>query len=193
MTEMNYDDIKRMQAAAERRVNEMDRRSRSFVATLNSSGASLDSSGMSINASGTSVNSSVPPSSSSAAVGRELSQKPRFMTVRDAPTPKNIKMPVDFPERAVETHFDKTKNEIPAGKPHFVYEPPNTVNRTPTAGSGTVRTNVYGKNAGRSPLHFFDSLSRDDTERLFLLSLCMLLKNENADGELITALMYIMS
>ncbi len=168
---MNYDDMKRMQAAAEQRVNEMDRRSRSFVASLNSSGTAVGN----------------------APNGNSSNGNARFMPVRDAPIPKNIKMPVEFPERAVETHSDKTKNEIPAGKPHFVYEPPNTDNRTPTAGSGALRTNVYGKKSGRTPLHFFDSLSSDDTERLFLLSLCMLLKNENADGELITALMYIMS
>ncbi len=168
---MNYDEMKRMQAAAEQRVNEMDRRSRSFVASLNSSGTVVGN----------------------APNGNAISGNSRFMPVRDAPTPKNIKMPVEFPERAAETHSDKTKNDIAAGKPHFVYEPPNVGNRTSTVGSGAVRTNVYGKNAERSPLHFFDSLSRDDTERIFLLSLCMLLKNENADGELITALMYIMT
>ena len=165
MKEMTYDEIKRMQADAERRVNEMDRRSRSFVESLNSSDRTA---------------------------ADTQNHNPRFMPVRETPAPKNIKMPVEFPERAPRRSED-SKNGREAGKPRFVYEPPSRQkNPTPSVENGTVRTNVYGRSASPA-LPFLNNLSREDTERLFLLSLCMLLKNENADGELITALMYIMT
>ena len=38
-----------------------------------------------------------------------------------------------------------------------------------------------------------DSQSREDAERMFLLSLCLLLSNEGADESVILALMYLMT
>lgn len=178
---MNYDDMKRMQAAAERRVSEMDRRSRFIVDSINGSGGGQRP---------------------------ECAECGNFKPVRDVPVPKNIKMPVEFSPPPVKNTPERT---VSSEKPHFVYEPtprpvsgnnggnvrPNGgtnsggTNRSGNNGGEIRRTNIYGGSGGSS--NFLGNLSKDDTERLFLLSLCMLLKNENADEELITALMYIMT
>lgn len=157
MREVNYDDMKRMQADAERRVGEMNRQSRSVVERCNSKGGIISE------------------------------ERTHFTPVRDAPVPKNIKMPVEFPERKNSGGQTAAQNGV-SEKPHFIYEPPvSPTRRTVDSKNGNMRTNIYGNTA------FAKGLSKDDAERLFLLSLCMLLKSENADEGLITALMYIMT
>lgn len=167
MNEVNYDEMKRMQAAAERRVGEMNRRSRLAVESFNGNGAFENNRN---------------------AGADDTSGSSHFTPVRDAPTPKNIKMPVEFPNSNGSVGIGRTTKPVQGEKPHFVYEPPSQ-NRRASTDLG-MRTNVYGKNSG---VPFLGGLSKDETERLFLLSLCMLLKNENADEEMIAALMYIMT
>lgn len=224
---MNYDEMMRLQAAAERRVGEMNRRSRSFVDACNNSangvmngGGSFNSANGVMNGSG-SFNSAngvmnggknsffanksreaADPShvnndanDSTSLLGRNgIKRSSPTFAFRDAPSPKNIKMPVEFPERSPS---GSSKNA--AARPlssnnenaHFVYDPPEKRQNLPS-GNGAVRTNIYGRSPDRRQ-SVLGNLTREETERLFLLSLCMLLKSENADDELITALMYIMT
>ena len=48
-------------------------------------------------------------------------------------------------------------------------------------GLSTALGNVFGK------------LSREETEKMFILSLCLLLSNENCDDELLLSLMYLLT
>lgn len=44
-----------------------------------------------------------------------------------------------------------------------------------------------------APWNIFGKLSRDEKEKLFILSLCLLLTNEGCEDELLLALMYILT
>lgn len=210
MDDMNYDEMMRLQAAAERRVGEMNRRSRSFVDACNNSADGVMNGGGSFNSVNGGKNSffsnksreAVDPShvnndanGSTSLPGRDgIKRSSPTFAFRDAPSPKNIKMPVEFPER-----FQSGSSKNAAARPlsannenaHFVYDPPEKRQNLPSE-NGAVRTNIYGRSPDRRP-SVLGNLTREETERLFLLSLCMLLKSENADDELITALMYIMT
>lgn len=102
---------------------------------------------------------------------------PRFVKAPDVP--RAIKMPVELPERKrtfVKEQDEKIKQEAASG-------PSETIKKTErkeSAPSALIK-NIFG------------NLSDDDLERMFVLSLCLLLSYEHTDDEIILALMYILS
>lgn len=102
---------------------------------------------------------------------------PRFVKAPDVP--RAIKMPVELPER----------------KRTFVKEQDEKIKQEAASGHSDTTEKTERKESAPSALikNIFGNLSDDDLERMFVLSLCLLLSYEHTDDEIILALMYILS
>lgn len=102
---------------------------------------------------------------------------PRFIKAPDVP--RAIKMPVELPER----------------KRSFIREQEKEIKQEAASESSDLTEKKERKESAPSALikNIFGDLSDDDLERMFVLSLCLLLSYERTDEEVILALMYILS
>lgn len=117
-------------------------------------------------------------------MNRSIGENPSAADARfiKAPeVPRAIKMPVELPERK-----RPDAKTVPP-------EEPNETFRSHSDAKGS--TKKERKESAPSALikNIFGDLSDDDLERMFVLSLCLLLSYERTDDEILLALMYILS
>ena len=182
MNEYSYQDLLRMQEEAKARVMEMRRRSR-FVAE---DFAGREKTNAECGVRNAELRHGQDPQSREQ--GREAPQ--RDASERRAHA---IRMPVELPEHRragpSEASAPKEENVVPAAAPE------------PAKGPGAAATVSPAKkqNAARgNPLpaalrHVFGEMDREETEKMFLLSLFLLLSQENGDEGLLLSLMYLLT
>lgn len=91
---------------------------------------------------------------------------------------KSIKFPIDFPKTEENGGIEEKTAEV-------------QISDLPTVAVKTKQRKPAKTSAVLD--NFFSDLSDDDLERLFILSLCLLLNHEQTDEEVVLALMYILS
>ena len=184
MNEYSYQDLLRMQEEAKARVMEMRRRSR-FVAE--------DFSGRErTNAESGERRAENGPEMRTTNRGGEDSPQ------GDAPERAHvIRMPVELPEHrragSSEASAPKEENVVPPAAPEPATKPAPGPAAGPGASAGEKQNAARGNPLPAALRHVFGEMDREETEKMFLLSLFLLLSQENGDEGLLLSLMYLLT
>ena len=168
MNDYSYRDIMRMQEEAKARVMEMQRRSRFLAEDFAGGEARAESGG---------------PRSESGERRAEMRQEPQEYRARA------IRMPVELPEARAEC--GERRAEIRQGQEDRMMD---RGRGGPRAESGVRRAEIrQGTGLSAALRNVFGNLDEEETEKMFLLALCLLLHQENGDEGLLMAMMYLLT
>ena len=190
MNDYSYRDIMRMQKEAKARVMEMQRRSR-FLAEDFAGGEARAESG---ERNAEIARGALPrqrPENAESWYGTEESRERRARAIR---------MPVELPERrevSAESGERSSEFGVRNSESRQASDAVGTASvfaETAAAGRAVSR-NASGEGAGLSAAlrNVFGRLDGEETEKMFLLALCLLLHQENGDEGLLLAMMYLLT